>query len=247
MPPQGPNLPPMGQPVGPQTPMQPMDMTAASAKKHHPWILISLLVVFVIATLVVSGFAFAIAGERDDYKNNVDEKVAAAVGVAVKEAEETKEREFLERNKSPYKKYKSPAVFGAVEVTYPKTWSATIDEKGSGNTPVVGYFHPDYVPGPKSGTAFALKIEVIESPYSVTLGRYESAAKRGAVKISPYKAKRVPSVLGARVNGEVEKGFQGSAVLFPLRDKTIRVSTLSRDSFGADFDKIILAQLIFTP
>ncbi|HTE21681.1 MAG TPA: hypothetical protein VK674_01425 [Candidatus Limnocylindria bacterium] len=253
-PPQGmppnPGLPPVAPSSGGQQPFQPpyqqLAGKPASGKKHHPWGLIIALVVFVLAFLGSSGFGFWAYAQMQDYKNNVDEKVAVAVDAAVKQAEETKEKEFLERSKSPYKKYKGPATFGAVEITYPRTWAATVSE-ASGNTPVSGYFHPDYVPGPKSETAFALRVEVLEQPYDRILGSYDANAKKGTIKVAPFKAKRVPSVLGARIDGEIEKGFQGSSILLPLRDKTIRITTLSGKSFGADFNKVVLENLIFTP
>jgi hypothetical protein len=240
-----PTMPPGQAPVPPQYPQ--MGVAASEEKKHHPWALIISLIIFILAFLGSSGFAFWAYAQMQDYKNNVDEKVAAAVSDAVKVTEETKEKEFLERSKSPYKKYKSPATFGAVEITYPRTWAAAVDEQGSSGALVNGYLHPDYVPGPKSETAFALRLEVIERPYDEVLGRYDGDARRGLVKVSPFKAKRVPSVLGARVDGEVERDMRGSAILLPLRDKTIRLSTLSYQSFGKDFDSIILPNLIFTP
>jgi len=247
--PPNPGLPPTVPPSG-QSPLQPQYQQVAgitaSTRKHHPWGLIIALVVFVLAFLGSSGFAFWAFAEMQDYKNNVDEKVAVAVDSAVKQAEDTKEKEFLDRSKSPYKKYKGPTTFGAVEITYPRTWAATVDES-RGSTPVSGYFHPDYVPGPKSETAFALRLEVLEQPYDRVLGRYDSDAKKGTVKVAPFKAKRVPSVLGARVDGEIERGFKGSSILLPIRDKTIRITTLSGQSFGDDFNKVVVENLIFTP
>lgn len=246
-PPPAPSFQPVNQPQPPSQPIGYPSAPVSEQRKHRPWGLIIALIVFVLGFLGSSGFAFWAYAEMQDYKNNVDEKVAAAVSDAVKQTESTKEKEFLERSKSPYKKYESPATFGAVEVTYPKTWAATVDEQGGGSALVSGYFHPDFVPGPKSGTAFALRLEVMKSPYDKVLGTYDSDAKKGSVKVKPFKAKRVPAVLGARVDGEIEKGMQGSAVLIPLRDKTIRISTLAYKSYGSDFEKVVLENLIFTP
>jgi hypothetical protein len=245
-----PGLPQAMPPAAPQQPIQqspylPVGLPASQRpKKHHSWGLIIALVIFVLGFFASSGFGFWAYAEMQDYKNNVDQKVATAVQAAVKVAEETKEKEFLERSKSPYKTYKTPATFGSVEITYPKTWSASIDEQGNG---VSGYFHPDYVPGPKSETAFALRLEVLDQPYDKILGQYDGEARKGTVKVVPYKAERVPSVLGARVDGEIERGIRGSAVVFPLRDKSIRISTYSSQSFGVDFADPVLKQLIFTP
>lgn len=245
--PPNPGLPPAGTPMQPQQPLYPqMNISASEQKKHHSWGLIITLIVFILGFLGSSGFAFWAYGKMQDYKNNVDKKVSIAVEDAVKTTEETKEKEFEERSKSPNKKYKGPATFGALEIIYPKTWSATVNE-GDSNVPVDGYFHPDFVPGPRSGTAFALKVEVRNKPYDKVLEEYDNEAKKGSVKVSPYKAPRVQSVLGARVDGEVEKGMIGSIVILPLRDKTIRITTLSYQSYGKDFDNVVLKNLIFTP
>ena len=215
-------------------------------KKHRPWGLIIPLVLFVVLFLGTAGFASQIASERDDYKNNVDQKIAAAVVIAKQEIEKAKEVEFLEREKNPYRTYNGPAAYGELVIQYPKTWSATVTETNRGKAPVNGYFHPSYVPADNSGTGFALQIEVIEEPYDKVLGSYESDAKKGLVRISPYSAPKVPQVLGVRIDGKVGKDHQGSTVLLPLRDKTIRLTTLS-PQFVPDFNNIILQNLVFTP
>lgn len=210
------------------------------------WLLVVPLIVFILISLSVSGFALWAFGERNDYKNNSDKKSAAAAEIARQQAGEEKEKEFLEREKNPYKEYKGPSAFGSLDVLYPKTWAAYIDETKGGNLPVDGHFHPNFVPGLDSETAFALKVEVVEQPYDQVLAQFESDTKSGKVRVSPFKAAKVPSVLGARVDGQVTDDFNGSAVVFPLRDKTIKVSTQSQQ-FISDFDNIILPNLNFVP
>lgn len=249
--PPSPALPPAGQPLQPpQMPVQQSypqaGVSMSEQKKQKPWGLIIALVVFVLAFLGSSGFAFWAYAEMQDYKNNSDQKVAAAVDAAIEETKKVEEQKYAEQSKSPYLKYSGPDTFGRVRFDYPKTWSATVDES-SGSTPVNGFFHRGVVPGPRSGAAFALRLEVLEQPYDRVLGSYESSAKRGTVRVSPFKAERVPAVLGARIDGEVEREKQGSAVVLPLRDKTIRISTLSGQSFGKDFDDVVLKTLEFTP
>lgn len=215
-------------------------------KKTRPWALIIALIIFIILFLATAGFASQIAGERDDYKNNVDGKIAIAVEDAILQNSKEKEEEFLEREKNPYRTYSGPSAFGELIIQYPKTWSAAISETGKGKTPIDGYLHPNFVPDLRSGAGFALHIEVLNQPYDKVLGSYESNAKKGIVRISPYAAPKVPQVGGSRVDGEVVKNHQGSTVLFPLRDKTIRLTTLS-PQFVPDFNNIILPNLVFTP
>ncbi len=239
--PQQPSLYPTQPTVSPFSPSPP-----PPPKPHKPWALIIPLVFFVILFLATAGIASQIAAQRDDYKNNVKQKVAVAVTAAKQETEKKDEVAFLEREKSPYRTYEGPSAFGSINIQYPKTWSAAVSEVDKGSEPVNGFFHPSVVPDPKSGTGFALHLEVVTTSYDRALNSFQSAVKRGEVRISPYIAPKVPGVLGARVDGAVVKDHQGSMVLFPLRDKTIRLTTLS-PQFVPDFNNIILENLVFTP
>ena len=242
MPPQGPQQ----FPAGPPGQYSQMGLPASRQKTQRPWLLIGPLIASVILLLTVSGVLVWALGERQDYKDNSDQKSAAAVEAATKATEEKKETEFLEREKSPFRVYKGPSTFGSAEITYPKTWSAHVIENASGTTPISGFFHPNFVPGERSGAAYALRLEVVEQSYDQVLKTYESNARRGVVRINPYKPPKVPSALGSRIDGEIQRGLNGSTILLPLRDKTIKLSVQSQD-FMKDFNDIILANFVFAP
>ncbi len=209
-----------------------------------------LLIPFILAVLLLLGAigfgVWAYMGKMD-YKNNVDPKIATAVTVAQQETSSSKDKEFLEKEKNPLKEYRAAQIAGNLAFQYPKTWSAFVTEDTNGSTAVDGYFHPSFVPGLQSGTDFALRVKVVSRAYADELKQYEGKAKSGKVTISPYKAPKVDaSVVGARIDGEINPGQQDSMVLFPLRDKTIVISTESAQ-FLNDFNDIILANLTFTP
>ncbi len=224
----------------------PFPPVAASQGKKHSW---GLIIAFIITLLFLIGAisfaAWAYLG-REDYKNNADKKIADAVSAAQKKTSEEKDKEFVEKEKNPYKEYKAPSAFATVSITYPKTWAAFVTETDKSSTPVDGYFHPLFVPGIQSGTDFALRIQVVNQPYDQEVKQFEGKVKSGKVKVSAYKAPKVPSVLGSRVEGEINTGQQDVMVLFPVRDKTLKISTESRQFVG-DFDNIILANLTFVP
>src|SRR5262245_34230064 len=113
-----PQSPYPGQPGMPPVLPQPYPpMKAASQQKRHiSWGLIIPLILFVLISFGVSGFALWAFGERNDYKNNSDKKAAAAAEVAKHQAEDAKEKDFLERDKNPYKEYKGPAAFGSLDI-----------------------------------------------------------------------------------------------------------------------------------
>jgi len=225
-------------------------VSMSQQKKNKPWLLIIFLMLFVVGFLGSSGFALWAYGEMNKYKKDYQGMVDSAVSQATEETKKLEERKYAEQSKNPHLKYNGPKTFGSITFEYPKTWSAMVDTNGS--TPIDGYFHEGIIPGAKSGAAFALRLEVVDQPYDKMLGNYDSEVKKGAVRVTPIKAELVPEVLGARVDGEVGKGptreaLIGSAVLFPIRDKTLRISTLSGQSYGKDFNEIVLKTLDFSP
>ncbi len=204
------------------------------------------LILVVLLLIGAIGFGAWAFSERQDYKNNTDTKITAAVEVAKQQTASEKDNEFLEKEKEPLKEYVGSDVVGTLALKYPKTWSAYIEEKEASNTPLDGYFHPNYVPASGDEIAYALRVQVISSSYESEVKQLENEAKKGSISVEPYQATNVTSVLGLRVDGEISKGKQGSMVLLPLRDKTIKIWTES-EHFINDFDEIILENLNFIP
>ena len=108
------------------------------------------------------------------------------------------------------------------------------------------YLHPDFVPGTQSGTSFALRIEVAQKTYDSELKQFDGKVRAGKVTVTPFRADLVQDVLGARVEGEINQGQKNIMVLFPVRDKTLKISTQS-ETFYKDFNEIILKTLKFVP
>jgi hypothetical protein len=211
---------------------------------HLGWIIAISVTAFLL--LAAIGFGIWAYTERDTYKTKSDEIVKREVDLAVQKNTSEKEKEFTEREKNPFKKYNSPSQFGSVSVTYPKTWAAFVTEKDNAQTHVDGYFHPNFVPGIDSGTSFALRIEVVNQSYDSQMKLLEAKVKSGKVKVTPFRAAKVPQVLGARIDGEINNGQKDSMVMFPIRDKTLKVYT-ETEQFLKDFNDIILPNLVFVP
>lgn len=203
---------------------------------------------FIVIVLLLGSIGFGAWAylERQDYKDNSDQKAAAAVKKAVAAEDVKKDAEFLEKEKSPFKVYTGPATYGSLTFQYPKTWSAYISEIGKSSTIVNGYFSPNFVPDVQSATSFALRIQVVSSDYATVLRGFDSYVKTGKVTVAAYRAPKVSGTLGSRVTGEIETKKTGSMVILPLRDKTIKVWTEGTD-FVKDFDNIILPDLTFVP
>lgn len=204
-------------------------------------ILLVPLVVAVLCFFSTLGFAFWAYSERNDYKDNSDQKSAAAVEVAIQKVSSEKDNEFLEKEKSPFVDYSGPAQYGSIKVKYPKTWSAMITETQSPTF----IFHPKYVFGDENAK-HALKITIEDQSYNSIIGQYDSQLQQGALIAQAYSLPKVPGVVGIKFDGQLESGKNASAIILPLRDKTIRIISESPEYFK-DFNDIILPNLTFSP
>lgn len=206
------------------------------------------LIVVTVLLITALGFGIWAFAERQDYKNNSDEKAAAAAEEAKAATQAEDAAKYAEEAKNPLKSFVGPADFGSVTFEYPKTWSGyVVQATSSSGEPLDSYFHPNVVPDVDVQTnVFALRVSIINEPYSEVLDTYANLVDDGTVTVSPYKLAKVPSVVGSRVEGEIEPEKRGSLVLFPLRNVTLKVWT-ETDQYLGDFNTIILPSLSFSP
>ncbi len=209
-------------------------------------ILLIPLIVSVVFLFGVLGFGLWAYSSRQDYKDNTDEKITAAVEVAKKETATEKDNEFIEREKRPLKDYQGPSAFGGVEISYPKTWAGYVDDSGRGGNGIDAYFHPNFVPATNSDTNFALRVQVSDRSFDTELERLETSVRQGKLTSRPFQPARVNGVTGMRFEGEVERDKQGILVLLPLRDKTLKIWT-EAEQYRTDFESIILQEFTFEP
>jgi hypothetical protein len=187
-----------------------------------------------------------------DYKNNADKKVAVAIAAAEKSQAAKDKAQFDEESKSPNKQFNGSAAYGSVSFSYPKSWSAYIDTTSS-SEPINGYFYPDVVPGFSSGAAFALRVELVGSDYANEVQSFNSKLKSGKVVGQAYVPPKMNGVTNAQAgmlfSGQVnssDSGQTGSMLIIKVRDKTLKVSTQSKDYLN-DFNNTVLAGLTFNP
>lgn len=195
-----------------------------------------------IATASFATWAFL---SRQDYKNNADQKIKAAVEVTEKNVAAEKDNEFVEKEKYPLKAYNGPADLGAFTLEYPKTWSAYVSTGGGVNNEFI--FHPDVVRAANSGQQqYALRVTIEETEYNQVITQYDSQIQQGSATVVAYSLPKVPSVVGVRFDGEIEVGKPGALVVLPLRDKTIKIACEIPDRLN-DFNRIILPSFSFNP
>ncbi|MCA9347365.1 hypothetical protein KC930_02160 [Candidatus Saccharibacteria bacterium] len=207
-----------------------------------------ILVVLLIASLGFGIWAFM---GMQDYKTKSDQKSTIAVEKALADQKVQLEAAAEEKAKSPYDSYTGPSTSGSIKFDYPRNWSAYIIENEQSNTPVEGYFYPKFVPDIMNvGTAFALRIEVSDSSYADTLKQYDADITQGNIKSEPYVFPSVSNAIGSKLTGSIKEGaesIQGTLILMPLRDKTIKLWTESNSTFLNDLNTAILPSFTFVP
>jgi hypothetical protein len=242
---QSPSIPPAQMPQNMQTPQ------SFSSGKRHGFGTIITIILLIIGLFASLGFGIWAFMERADYKQNSDQKASEAVLAANALLTEQLEAKFVEQEKQPYDVYTSPTTAGTVKIVYPKTWSAQITEEALGLNPVNGYFHPSFVPSiVNTSTAFALRIEVVNSSYEQVTIAYNQLITQGTVRASAYTAPGVPGSLGLKLSGQINPGVQkidGTMVILPIRDKTLKIWTESNSAFLNDFETAVLANLTYIP
>lgn len=206
-----------------------------------------LLIPLILASLLLLGtatFGFWAFGERQDYKNNADQKIVAAVTLAKQQEGALKDKQYAEAAKLPLKTYNGPEQYGSIALQYPKTWSAYVAQGTGNDASLDGYFNPDVVSSvDDKNSTFALRLQVVNNTYSEELQNYQDTE---GVTITPYALPKVPKVIGVRITGQIEENKQGSMVVLPVRDKTLKIYTEAQ-AYLSDFDNNILPNLTFSP
>lgn len=209
-------------------------------------VMLSVCLLLLVASLGFGGWAYT---QMQDYKTKSDQKSAQAVKAAEELQKAKLEKEFAEKEKQPTKTYTGPETYGSISYDYPKSWSAYIDETSKSGTLLNSYLYPNFVPN-LNDTSFALRIEVVNSPYDQVAKSYDGSIKNGKLTATAYvpeKLKNNSAVTpGLKMEGEVASKKQGSIIIIKLRDKTLKLWTES-NNFKSDFNSTILPSLTFVP
>jgi hypothetical protein len=193
------------------------------------------------------GFGVWANNQRSHYKDHSDQEVAVAVEKAVATQKTTDAANYAEVAKKPYDTYIGPAAFGNITVNYPKTWSAYTIENERGGNPISAYFQPGTVPSViDEDNAFALRVELVQTPYDTVLQQFKALLSANKVTVAPYTLPKVPSVIGSRIEGQITPTKQGTMIVLPLRNLTLKIWTESND-FKGDLDTHVLPNLTFVP
>ena len=200
------------------------------------------LIVSIILVVGLSVFGIWSYSQFLDQRDNLEQKVAVAVDDARVEIEDELEADFAEREKNPNLRYLSDPAIGSIQFEYPKTWSSYFDEDISNTRePLNAIFHPKSIP--TNNTRYALRMVVDDSSYVGEIEEITDFVQEGAATAQPVL---INGVSGTRIDGSISDSLTGAMLLFPLRDKTVRIWTES-EAYLSDFNSIVQDNLTFDP
>lgn len=208
-----------------------------------------LLIVMLVVLLLGAGFfGFWAYSGRQDYKNNVDAKIATAVTAAKQQQTTVDNANFAEQSKQPLRPYNGPEAYGSLVVNFPKNWSAYVDDSGNGASLVDGYFAPGTVPATNApGSVFALRVQVLSQTYNQVLQSLTGLQQGGQLSAAQaYALPKVPHVVGVEVSGQLPNNHSGTMVILPLRSNTLEIYTYGNQYLN-DFNNNILPNFSFSP
>lgn len=202
-----------------------------------------ILIVVIFLLVGVSGFAVWAVIQKDNAESNLSDKVQAAVDAGKKDQIAADNKDYAEREKQPYRQFVGPDDLGAVQFSYPKTWSAYVDKSGSSGI-YEAYFYPIVVPPISSKTPNALRLSVTPRSYDEVVKSYEGKVKSGDLRSSPVT---VQGFNGLKLEGNFTKETPNAVlIIFKIRDKTMLISSESPQYFS-DFNNVVLTSLRFNP
>ncbi len=216
-----------------------MNFTERQRGAVNPLLFASILLAFL--AVVLAGFGVWAFSGYTDYKNNVDVKIEKAVADSQAATKVELEKQFVEREKQPYRQFTGPDDLGHVTFDYPKTWSGYVGKASTSS--YEAYFYPLIVPTVATSQPYAVRVTIDDQEYTKSLQSYEAAVKKGTLKSTPLT---VNGATGIRLDGVFTKERTGSAVVFKVRDKTLTIASDATE-FKNDFDNVVIKSLDFNP
>lgn len=250
--PMQPAQPMPGQPMPPTTgvPTIPGQMIAQQVppaevpiKDHSS--LIKTIVIIVVSLIAVTfiGLFIWMYMNYQEAQTDLDTKVAVAVAEAKDEQAMELEKDFLEREKYPYKTFSGPADYGQLTFEYPKTWSVYVAEPAtSSDGDFNAYFNPIQVDTVADDTVNALRVTIRDESFDEVSEKFQNEMDRqdSGLTMASTTIGKDNNITANRYTGIIPDtdNLVGYFVTFKIRDKT---AILQTDSvlFEADFDKLL--------
>jgi len=230
---------PGASPLNPGAPLTSDGRLAAPAeepKKKHGSIIET--IILVIMSIVAIVFIWLFVQKSIEYKtlsDNIDTQINSAKAVAIAENTTELEKQFEEREKSPYEEFTGPEDYGRFSFKYPRTWSVYIAKDAANGGDFEAYLNPKEVLPVSSSTINALRVRIRDESFDSVVKSYESSLKNGKLTL---KTDTVGGVLANIYTGEIASDMRGAIMVLKVRDKTVILQT-DAETFLDDFYRIL--------
>lgn len=232
--------------IGPNgTPMvQQVNVVPAPKKNIAGLIKTIAIVVLSLISVTFIGLFIWMFIQYDDASTDLNGKIEIAVAEAKDEQATQLEKNYLEREKYPYKTFSGPADYGQLTFEYPKTWSVYVDKSADKGGDFNAYLNPVQVDTVDDETINALRVTISTKSYDNVIADYQKKLERKNSNLTVQAVEIGNSEKGTltpanRYTGTIpDTDLSGFIVIFKIRDKTVILQT---DSvlFQADFDKLL--------
>ena len=198
-------------------------------------LMLIMVIILAVTTVVFGGLSIWAYTEYQRVSGDVNGQIRVAVVEAEQAQREDLDKDFLEKQKIPNDKFVGPVDLGRVTFDYPKTWSVYVDSDPTRGGDYEAYLHPEVVPKVSESTQFALRVTIEDDTYDEVVDSYNSKVNNGDLAFSTTTSK---GINGSRFDGNFSTNIRGSAVVYPIRDKTLTIRT-DANTFKPDFDALI--------
>ena len=199
--------------------------------------LIEMIILVVTSLLAVTFIGLFIWKyiEWDTVKTDIDGQIDAAVAVAVSENTTQLEKDFLEREKYPYKSFMGPADYGSLGFEYPKTWNVYIAKDASNGGDFEAYLNPGEVQPVSARTINALRVTIQDKAFDSVVRNYDSYVRNGRLNVV---TRNIGNAVANVYTGELPNDIHGILAIFKLRDKTVLIQT-DAELFADEYYKLL--------
>ncbi len=229
-----------GQPIGVSSRGNPnQGKTSAEQLKRNKILLIivsSIAGVLFVACLVLTYFATINQG-----KLNAEYKKGQSDGKVTQRTADNEE--YANKLNSEFTTYKAREEDGSFEVSFPKYWS--ISTNSSGQDQLLAYAHPDKVD--MTTGVYALRFTLKKAGVEETRKTWDQMVKNKKQHLS-MEAVTIPgNIQGYKYTGLLDQKAKnnGTAIIVPVRDKTLVFQTDKNDGYLDMFNKIIAQVKIY--
>ena len=233
---------PMGQGTANGAPMV-QQVNVLSKEKKGIGDLIKTIAIILVSLIAVTfiGLFIWMTVQYNDVSEDVEGQISIAVAKAKDEQAMEMEKEFLEREKYPFKTFSGPVDYGQLTFEYPKTWSVYISAAADKGGDFNAYFNPIQVDAVGKSTINALRVTIRDKSFDEVTAEYQKAMekKKANLTVESITFGKNDDIVGNRYTGTIpDTELEGFVVIFKIRDKTVIMQT---DSvlFQPDFDKLL--------